>query len=277
MKIDAHQHFWKFDPVRDSWINDSMSVIRKDFYPNDLKPLLDKNGIAGCVAVQADQSDIETAFLLDLANRNDFIKGVVGWVDLQSSNIGERLEEYQNVDKLKGFRHILQGEADKALMLTPRFMNGIRALKNRDWTYDILIFSDQLNYTLQFAKIFPGQRFVIDHIAKPEIKNQNIDKWADGIKAVGKLENVWCKISGVLTEADWINWNIKDFTPYLDIIFEAFGTKRIMFGSDWPVCNLAGGYEQTIFVAENYISKLSSDEQAAFWGLNAIEFYKLGN
>ena len=154
-------------------------------------------------------------------------------------------------------------------------MNGIRALKRHDFTYDILILPDQLGYTYQFVKTFPGQRFVVDHVAKPDIKNKNIEKWANGIKALAKNENVWCKISGIITEADWQSWVLTDFEPYLDIIFEAFGTKRLMFGSDWPVCNVAGGYQQMLSVVKNYTSKLSAIEQADFWGLNAIDFYQL--
>ncbi|WP_428329609.1 amidohydrolase family protein [Mucilaginibacter sp.] len=275
LKIDAHQHFWKYDAVRDSWIDESMYTIRRDFMPRDVSPLLTKYQVAGCVAIQADQSETETDFLLSLAADNDFIKGVVGWVDLRSPNITERLEHYSTFEKIKGFRHILQGEPDRALMLNPAFMKGITALKNYDFTYDILIIPDQLGFTNQFIKTFPSQRFVIDHIAKPDIKHKNMDKWGNAIKAVAKHENVSCKISGMITEADWKDWTMADIEPYLDIVFEAFGSKRVMFGSDWPVCNLAGGYDQMMLVVKNYASKLSANEQARFWGLNATEFYKL--
>ena len=172
-------------------------------------------------------------------------------------------------------RHVLQGEADRAYMLNPQFMKGIAALKNYDLAYDILIFPDQLGYTNQFVKNISGVRFVIDHIAKPDIKNQNIDKWANNMKIIAQHENAWCKISGMVTEADWHNWQQSDFTAYLDVVFEAFGAKRVMFGSDWPVCNVAGGYDKMISIVENYVSKLSTEHQARFWGLNAIEFYKL--
>ncbi len=275
IKIDSHQHFWKFDPVRDSWIDGSMAAIQRDFGPDDLKLILDKFEIDGCVAVQADQSEAENDFLLAHAEAHDFIKGVVGWVDLRAANVAERLSYYSQFKKMKGFRHVLQGEADRALMLTPQFTNGIRALKPFDYSYDILIFPDQLGYAYQFTKTFGGHRFVIDHIAKPDIKNKNIDKWANGIRAVAKNENVWCKVSGMVTEADWHNWVLADFEPYLDVVFEAFGPKRVMFGSDWPVCNVAGGYQQMLSIVKNYTSKLSADEQAQFWGLNAVDFYKL--
>jgi L-fuconolactonase len=275
IKIDSHQHFWKFDPVRDSWIDNTMSVIQRDFMPVDLETILKKYSIDGCVAVQADQSETETEFLLGLAESHDFIKGVVGWVDLRADNVGKRLEYFSRFTKLKGFRHVLQGEADRALMLNPQFTKGISALKAYDFTYDILIFPDQLGYTHQFVKTYGGHRFVIDHIAKPDIKTKNIEKWANGIKAIAKNENVWCKVSGMITEADWYGWVLSDFEPYLDVVFEAFSAKRVMFGSDWPVCNVAGGYQQMLSVVKNYTSKLSADEQTRFWGLNAIEFYKL--
>ena len=274
-KIDSHQHFWKFDPVRDSWIDESMYLIRRDFAPLDLQPVFEKNGIEACVAVQADQSEAENDFLLAYADKHDFIKGIVGWVNLRADNITERLDHYAGFRKIKGFRHVLQGEPDRALMLNPDFMRGVKALSQHEFTYDILIFPDQLGYANQFVKAFPDQKFVIDHIAKPDIKHKNIDKWASGIKAVAQNENVYCKLSGMVTEADWENWTINDFIPYLDVVFGAFGSKRIMFGSDWPVCNLAGGYDQMLLILKNYTSKLSADEQADFWGLNAIQFYNL--
>ncbi len=274
-KIDSHQHFWKFDPVRDSWIDHTMSAIQCDFLPADLEPILKKHSIDGCVAVQADQSEAETEFLLGLAEKHDFIKGVVGWVDLRADDIGKRLEYFKQFKKLKGFRHVLQGEADRALMLNPQFTRGINALRVHNFTYDILIFPDQLGYTHQFVKTFGGHKFVIDHISKPDIKNKNIEKWEKGIRAIAKNENTWCKVSGMVTEADWHNWVLADFEPYLNVIFEAFGAKRVMFGSDWPVCNVAGGYQQMLSIVKNYTSKLSADEQERFWGLNAMEFYKL--
>jgi L-fuconolactonase len=252
-----------------------MAAIRRDFYPQDLEPILNKHNIDGCIAVQADQSEAETEFLLSLAETHDFIKGVVGWVNLMDPHVRERIAHYSSFKKLKGIRHVLQGEPDRAYMLNPQFMKGIAALKNYDLAYDILIFPDQLGYTNQFVKNISGVRYVIDHIAKPDIKNKNIEKWANNIRIIAQHENVWCKVSGMVTEADWKNWEISDFEPYLDVVFEAFGANRVMFGSDWPVCNVAGGYDKMISIVENYISKLSADEQSRFWGLNAIEFYKL--
>ena len=275
LKVDAHQHFWVFDPVRDSWISDEMSVVQRDFLPEDLEPVLKENGMDGCVAVQADQTETQNHFLIELADENPFIKGIVGWVDLRAGNIEGRLDYYSQFKLMKGFRHVLQGEEDRALMLNPAFMNGISRLKNHGFTYDILIFPDQLQYVTDFVKTFPDQQFVIDHIAKPDIKNQKIDDWAKGIRAVAENENLHCKLSGMVTEADWKNWKTEDFMPYMDVVFEAFGADRVMFGSDWPVCQVAASYFEMKGIAKAYTNKLSASEQAKFWGENAVEFYNL--
>lgn len=274
-RIDAHQHFWKFDPVRDGWITDDMRAIRRDFLPQDLEPLLKAHGFDGCVVVQSDQSEAENTFQLNHAEKHAFIKGVVGWVDLRADNIVERLASYSQFPKLKGFRHILQGEADRALMLKPDFKHGISQLKKFGYTYDILIFPDQLAYTKEFVKTFPDQPFVIDHIAKPYIKDKKISDWEKDMKAVAEHENVYCKISGMVTEADWGNWKIEDFTPYIDVVVDAFGPKRIMFGSDWPVCQVAATYSQVVELVKTYFASFSSHEQALFFGGNASAFYEL--
>lgn len=275
MRIDAHQHFWKFDPIRDSWINDQMSVIQKDFLPHDLYPILVNNGIDGCVTVQSDQSEKENTFQLSNAEKYDFIKGVVGWVDLVAKNVEERLEYYSQFKKLKGFRHILQSERQRDFMLRLDFMYGIGLLKKYSFTYDILILPDQLKYVYQFITTFPDQPFVIDHIAKPYIKDQKTGDWKKEMFILGSSENVFCKISGMVTEADWKTWQKEDFTPYLDVVVDAFGTDRILFGSDWPVCQVAASYEQTIGIVENYFASFTEDEKANIFGKNAIKFYKL--
>lgn len=274
-KIDAHQHFWNFDPDRDSWITDEMNVIRRDFFPQHLQPFLKENSFNGCVAVQADQSEAETDFLLRLAGENEFIKGVVGWINLQANNVEERLSYYKQFNKLKGFRHILQGEKDRAFMLQPGFIEGIKKLRSFNYTYDILIFPDQLPYTLKFAAMFPEQKFVIDHLAKPPIKEKNITAWKRDIEAVAAFPNISCKISGMVTEADWINWKKKDLTPYIDVAVNSFGTNRIMFGSDWPVCLLAASYKEVVDIVSDYFSTLSTGEQEKIFGGNAINFYNL--
>lgn len=276
LKIDSHQHFWKFDPFRHAWINDEMHVIRKDFLPHDLHSILEAAGIDGCVLVQVDQTEDENDFQLENAAKHDFIKGVVGWVDLQSPDVEERLAWYQRFPKMKGFRHILQGERDRALMLKPAFKRGIGALQKFGYTYDILIFPDQLGYTEEFTAAFPDQPFVIDHIAKPYIRERKLTKeWKAAIRAVAAHKNVSCKISGVVTEADLKNWKPEELYPYLDTVIEAFGTERVMFGSDWPVCLVATSYEKWYALMTDYFADFSETERAAFFGGNAIQFYNL--
>jgi len=274
-RIDAHQHFWRFDPVRDSWITPDMAAIQRDFLPTDLQPILQQHRLDGCVVVQSDQSEAENEFQLDNAAAHDFIKGVVGWVDLQAENVAERLDYYRQFDKLKGFRHVLQGEADRALMLRPAFQHGIGELGQRGFTYDLLILPDQLGYAAELAVAFPHQPFVVDHIAKPPIRAQEIDAWMRGIRALAAHENVCCKVSGMVTEADWQHWEPEDFRPYLDVVFAAFGPRRVLYGSDWPVCNVAGGYARAIGILEDYLRPFSAAEQAQFWGDNAVRFYGL--
>ena len=274
-RIDAHQHFWQFDPVRDSWITEDMSVIRRDFLPADLEPVLNSNDFDGCVLVQADQSEAHNNFMLQLADDYDFIKGIVGWVDLQAENVEERLQFYSQYKTMKGFRHVLQGEEDRQLMLRPAFMRGIGLLNQYGFAYDILIFPDQLQFIPELVKALPDQRFVIDHIAKPGIKQQEIAAWATDIKAVAQYQNVWCKVSGMVTEADWKQWKKEDFTPYLDVVTEAFGAKRIMYGSDWPVCQVAASYEKMLEIVQEYYASFSREEQALIFGGNATRFYHL--
>ena len=275
MKIDCHQHFWNFDPVRDAWITSEMGMIQKDFLPEDLQPVLAQNGIDGCVLVQTDQAESHNEFLISLASGHSFIKGIVGWVDLQSENIRERLRYYKQYELIKGFRHILQGESDRALMLKPAFLRGIEALKEFDYTYDILIFPDQLSYAKELVAAFPQQKFVIDHIAKPLIKEKKIHNWKKGMIEIARYKNVYCKISGMVTEADWKNWKKSDFSPYLDIVTEAFGIDRIMYGSDWPVCLVAATYKEMMEIVKDYYALFSNDEQQKIFGKNAVEFYNL--
>jgi L-fuconolactonase len=274
-KIDAHQHFWKFDPVKDSWINDDMKIIQNDFLPGDLEPLLEQNDFEGCVVVQSDQSYEENRFQLQNATENDFIKGIVGWVDIQTPKVEKDLEYLSQFKKMKGFRHVLQGEQQRDLMLQPAFMKGISLLRKYNFTYDILIFKDQLQYVPKFVSSFPDQLFVIDHLAKPDIKNGEINEWKNNIKKLSQFENLYCKISGMVTEADWKNWKKKDFKPYMDVIVEIFGINRIMFGSDWPVCLVAASYTEMLSIVEDYFSSFSKNDQEQFFGLNAIRFYDL--
>ncbi|KAA0989015.1 amidohydrolase family protein [Dyadobacter aurulentus] len=274
MTIDSHQHFWVFDEERDSWITPDMQAIRRDFLPEDLQPVLKANGVGGCVAVQASSTDSETEFLLQLAEANDIVKGVVGWVDLFSPDLYEKLERYSQFEKLKGFRHVAQGQPE-GFLLQPEFIKGVGQLVAFDFTYDILIYQNQLKEAFNFAVKLPNVHFVLDHIAKPLIKNGEIKPWADDIRQLAELPNMSCKISGMVTEADWQNWEKADFRPYLDVVFEAFGTERLMFGSDWPVCLVAAEYEGTKGILTDYLSMFSDSETRQVMGKNAIDFYNL--
>ncbi len=274
MLLDAHQHFWQFDPVRDAWITEDMAVLRRDFLPADLAPVLYQNGLDGCVAVQADQSETETRFLLDLAQQNTFIRAVVGWADLSAPDICARLEYWKQFPRLRGFRHILQGEKPE-FMLRPEFMRGIRELGRQGFTYDILVFPRHLPALRRFLKNFENQPFIIDHLAKPYIRRGLIAQWRRDIRALAKHSNLCCKVSGLVTEADWQGWQAADFRPYLDVVFEAFGSRRVVYGSDWPVCLLAADYEAQKNVVEDYVHTFSDAEKAAFWGENGARFYGL--
>jgi len=274
MTIDCHQHFWRYDPERDGWITAEMGVLKRDFLPNDLGHVLTSNSIHGCVSVQAAQSDAETHFLLQLAERNEFIKGVVGWIDLQRDDLEEQLEHCSKLRKLKGFRHVLQSEP-KGFMLNPKFIRGLKKLTAFGFTYDLLIYHHQLEEALKLLSETANVKIVIDHMAKPSIRTQEKTHWELNMAAAGSFENVYCKLSGMVTEADWHHWKTEDFFPYLDEVFEVFGPKRVMYGSDWPVCLLAGSYESQLGVVASYISALTEEEKENVMGKNAERFYNL--
>lgn len=275
MRIDAHQHFWQYNPVDYGWIDDAMAVIQKDYLPQHLAPLLQEYGFDGCVLVQTEQTEKCNDFLLKLAEENSFIKGIVGWTDLRSENIKDQLVAYQAHTVLKGFRQILQGEKDRAFMLRDNFKRGMAALKEFNYTYDILIYPDQLSYTEIFVREFPEQQFIIDHLAKPYIKKGEIAEWKSYMDRIASYPNVYCKVSGMVTEADWKGWKKKDFAPYLDVVVNAFGTQRLVYGSDWPVCLVAATYEQQLHITEDYFSAFSKAEKEAIFGGNAVQFYQL--
>ncbi len=273
--IDAHQHFWRYNPTNHSWISDDMKMLLHDFMPPDLERRLNESGISGCVAVQADQTEEETEFLLQLAQEYSFIKGVIGWVDLQADKVEERLAHYARNNYLKGIRHHVQDETDDKFLLCSNFLRGIKKLKKYNLCYDILIFAKHLPVAVGFANHFPDQTFVLDHIAKPNIKEQKIAQWEKGIRVLAQHPGMYCKLSGMVTEADWKNWEPDNFKPYLDVIFDAFGVDRLMFGSDWPVCMLAAGYQEVWQIVKNYISSLSREEQDLIMGGNARRVYNL--
>jgi len=274
LKIDTHQHFWEYSPQRDTWINDSMQVLKKDYLPADLWSILQKNNIEGCLAVQADQSETETNFLLKLADENDFIKGVIGWVDLCADTVNERLEFFSKQPKFKGVRHIVQAETEDYL-LREDFQNGISKLEQYNLIYELLIRKEQLPHALKLIKKFPNQTFVLNHIAKPAIKAGVLLPWKTQMEQLAAYSNVYCKVSGLVTEADWKNWRYNDFVPYLDVIFNTFDKNRLMFGSDWPVCLLAGNYEESIAILEKYLQSYSATIQQKIMGANAVKCYNL--
>lgn len=273
--IDSHQHFWMYDATKHSWIDEEMASIRKNFLPQDLEPILNENNISGCVAVQADQTEIETEFLVSLSENNKFIKGVVGWVDLNSPDVSKRLDYFSTKQIIKGFRHVLQGE-DPSFMLKDSFLKGIGLLSNYNYTYDILIFPKHLKAAYDLANQFPEQKFVIDHIAKPDIKNSsNLKEWEIGLKKIASLKNVFCKLSGMVTEADYHAWKEDQIIPFIKFVTELFGTDRLMYGSDWPVCEVAANYQTVFNLTYNFFASQGEDVLEKVFSTNAIQFYNL--
>ena len=275
MKIDSHQHFWRYDTARDAWITDSMAVLKRDFLPEHLAAELAANGFDASIAVQADQSENETMFLLDLAEKNERVAGVVGWVDLLSPRLAENLEYFSHFSKLRGFRHIAQAEPDDRFLVREDFLKAVAQLRPFGFTYDILIYPKQLPAAIELAARLPEQRFVIDHLAKPQIKAGKTAPWAAQMREIAQNRNVFCKISGLVTEADWKHWKPDDFKPYLDVVFDAFAADRLMFGSDWPVCLLAATYRQVNQLMEEYVKGYSEADKEKFFGGNAARFYEL--
>jgi L-fuconolactonase len=275
MRIDTHQHFWRYNADEYGWIDDSMSSLRRDFGPDDLKLEMDRAGFHGSVAVQARQSLEETRWLLELAAASPLILGVVGWVDLRSPDLRSQLPEFTQNPKLVGVRHVVQSEPDDRFMLQPEFLRGIGVIEEFDLSYDILIYPRHLPAAAEFVRHFPRQRFVLDHLAKPLIKSGAIHPWEEGMRELAKFPNVFCKLSGMVTEADWRNWKSGQMTPYLDVALDCFGPDRVMIGSDWPVCTVAASYSQTMQVVLDYFEKYPASVQDAVLGGNAHRFWKL--
>ncbi len=275
MIIDSHHHFWIYNPVEYDWIEDDMKRIRADFLPQDLKEEINMAGVDGVITVQARQTTEETDWILQFAAENEFIKGVIGWIPLIDEHCEEYLCKYKNHPYLKGVRHVLQGEPDPEYMLHNDFNRGIRLLRKYDLVYDILIFEHQLPQTVEFVDANPDQTFILDHIAKPGIKHNLINPWKNNIFELAKRNNVFCKISGMVTESDYSNWSVEQLYPYLETVLEAFGSERLMFGSDWPVCLVACEYKQWLDIVKDFISKLSAGEQKDILGLNAARIYHL--
>lgn len=275
MKIDAHHHFWQYNTDEFGWIDDSMQRIRQDFLPSDLEQELSKVGVDGVVSVQARQSIEETNWLLMLAEQHDFIKGVVGWVPLADPMIREYLGFLSGNKKLKAVRHVVQAEPNDKFILQDEFNVGVSALAEYGLIYDILVFERHLPHVIKFVDRHPNQKFVLDHIAKPRIKENLIDDWAAQICQLGRRENVYCKVSGMITEANFDSWSLEQLKPYWDMTLAAFGPNKLMFGSDWPVCLVASQYDRWFYAVAELASYLSIEEQARLFGETAFEVYGL--
>jgi len=273
MRIDAHQHFWRYSAEEYDWIDDSMASLRRDFLPLDLKPELDAAGFDACIAVQARQTLGETRWLLALADENPFIAGVIGWVDLRAESVREQLAELSENPRLVGVRHVVQAEPDDRFLLRPDFLRGIAALQEFDLTYDILIYPRHLPVAVEFVSRFPQQHFVLDHLAKPFIKAQTIEPWASNIRELARFPNVFCKVSGMVTEADWTSWKPEHFQPYLETALQAFAPDRLMIGSDWPVCRVAGSYSKVMSLVIEFLDQHAPDAREKLLGGNAQRAY----
>jgi L-fuconolactonase len=275
MRVDAHQHFWQYDPLAHAWMSEQMAPLRRDFLPDELRPQVAAAGFDGTVAVQARQSLEETRWLLKLADRHDFIRGVVGWVDLRSSGLRRQIEEFAGHAKFIGVRHVVHDEPDERFMLRPEFRRGIGLLAEFGLTYDLLLFPRHLPVALELVAEFPAQPFVLDHLGKPAIRDGRSSPWEDDVRALAGFSNVYCKRSGLVTEADWAIWRPEDFSRYLDVVFDAFGPERLMIGSDWPVCTLAGDYAGVMRIVEDRAAGLPLAARAAILGGNCARFYGL--
>lgn len=272
--IDTHVHFWQYNKVKDAWITDDMKILQKDFLPPDFVPVLKENNIEGVIAVQADQSENENEFLMGLSEANLFIKGIVGWVDFRNKNIENRLLYYSKFSVVKGFRHIVQAEPT-GFLKNKDFLEGVGLLRKYNFTYDVLIYENQLQEAIEFVKKFPDQKFMIDHFAKPNVKQKSIDTWKKAIEEIARYENVYCKLSGLTTEAEWTAWEEQDFYPYFDYVLNAFGTNRLVFGSDWPVVTISGGYSKWKLLVENFVRDFSKEDKEKIFTKNAMEFYNV--
>lgn len=275
MKLDSHQHFWKYNPAHQVWMTDAMDVLRRDYLPGELLQLLQANGFDGTIAVQARQMIEETEWLLKLADEHDFIKGVVGWVDLRSPKLRQQLERFAKHPKFRGVRHVVHDEPDDRFMLRAEFRHGLAQLREFGLTYDLLLFPKHLPVAVELAGEFPAQPFVLDHIAKPAIREGQVSPWQEDLKRLAELPKVCCKLSGMVTEAKWQQWQPKDFHRYLDIVIAAFGTERVLIGSDWPVCTLSGDYGSTMRIVTDYVQQFPAAVREAILGGNCARLYQL--
>ena len=272
-RIDSHQHFWKYDAQEYPWIGQNMAKLKRDFLPADWLSAQGNPLFQGSIAIQARQSLRETQWLLELANEHDSILAVVGWVDLRAPDVERDLESLRRHTKFAGVRHVVQDEPEDRFMLQPDFLRGIALLESFDLTFDILIYPNQLPAAIELARRFPNQPFVLDHIAKPAIKRNLFEPWSKLICELASCPNVYCKLSGMVTEADWGSWNPSQFKPYLDCVWQAFGPERLMIGSDWPVCLLAGSYSNVMQLVIDDAHARNPTALDGLLGGNAKRFY----
>jgi L-fuconolactonase len=274
-RIDAHHHLWRYSAQEYAWLDEPMRDLRRDFLPKDLMREIAAAGIGGTVAVQARQTMEETRWLLLQADECDAIRGVVGWAPIAGEDFPEVMEEFEDRPKLKGLRHVIQGEKDENYILREDFNSGIRAMLGSGLVYDILIYERHLPQAIDFVDEHPQQVFVLDHMAKPMIAAGRMEPWAQRMRELGERENVWCKVSGIVTEAEWAGWNAETLRPYLDVVVDAFGVERLMAGSDWPVCLVASEYGRWFEVLRDYFAGFSETERDAVFGTTAMNVYGL--
>lgn len=273
--IDAHHHLWRYSSAEYDWISDSMQALRRDFLPADLRAEMKAAGVEGSVAVQARQTMEETRWLLELAGQNPWMAGVVGWAPIADGQFPRVLEELCDNTRLKGLRHVLQDEPDDRHALGADFERGLKALASTGLVYDILIYARHLPVAVELVDRHPNQMFVLDHLAKPKIAAHQLSPWRENIRELARRPNVACKLSGMVTEADWQHWTVSDLEPYLETALECFGAQRLLAGSDWPVCTLASGYGRWWQTLRGWASPLTADEQAGIFGGNAARVYRL--
>jgi L-fuconolactonase len=275
MRIDAHQHFWHYQPETHGWISDEMRVLRKDFTPEELKTVLADFSFDGSVVVQANETYDENDFLLDIAQKHNYIKGIVGWIDLLDPQAEVKMVAIKSTPAIVGFRTIMQGSPDEKYLGNKLFYENVKRLATFDYTFDLLVHNNQLDSLIRFTDKLPDNRFILDHLGKPAIKNKEYKEWKTEIKILAANPNMYCKLSGMITEADLKNWTYNDLYPYMEIAAEYFGLDRICFGSDWPVCLAAGSFATTYSVVDQFCGQLKQEEKDKIFGLNTKDFYKL--
>ncbi len=275
MRIDSHQHFWRYNAAEYGWINERMGVLRRDFLPGEARREMDRAGVDACIAVQARQTLEETRWLLELADTHPFVAGVIGWIDLQAEDAAAQLEPFAENSKLVGVRHIVQDEPDDRFMLRPAFCRGMSMLEDLNLTYDLLIYPRHLPVAAELVGRVGRQRFVLDHLAKPAVRSGEIDSWEKGLRRLAEFPRVFCKLSGLVTEADWTQWTPNQLRPYLDVAFDSFGPHRLLMGSDWPVCTVAADYSRTVAIIDNYLDGRPAADREAVMGGNAERLWNL--